>query len=90
MWQAALHGSQPVYNIGGHSTVTITELAKLVGEIMDVPLSIPVLQTEVVGAPEEVLLDLTRSETEFQKKIYVKLEEGLRATIQWQRLLYSS
>ena len=26
MWQAALNGTQPVYNIGGHSTVTIGEL----------------------------------------------------------------
>ena len=90
MWQAALHGTQPVYNIAGHSTVTISELAKLVAEISGVPLTIPESQVEVAGTPEEVLLDLTRSESEFQKSAYVNLEEGLCATIKWQRQLYAS
>jgi UDP-glucuronate decarboxylase len=90
MWQAALHGTQPVYNIGGHSTVTIGELAKLVGEITNVPVSFPATQAEVAGAPEEVRLDLTRPETEFRKSNHVSLEDGLRATIEWQRELYAS
>jgi len=90
MWQAALHGTQPVYNIAGHSTVTISELAKLIAEISGVPLTIPESQVEVAGAPEEVLLDLTRSESEFQKRTYVNLEDGLRSTIKWQRQLYAS
>lgn len=88
MWQAALHGTQPVYNIGGHSTVTIAELAKLVGQIVGVPVSFPAQSAEVAGAPEEVRLDLTRAETEFKKGSYVSLDDGLRATIEWQRQLY--
>lgn len=88
MWQAALHGSQPVYNIGGHSTVTIGELARLVGQIVGVPVSFPAQSAEVAGAPEEVRLDLTRPETEFKKINYVGLEQGLRATIEWQQQLY--
>jgi nucleoside-diphosphate-sugar epimerase len=90
MWQAVLHGTQPVYNIGGHSTLTIGELASLVGKIVGVPVSFPVQSAEVAGAPEEVRLDLTRPETEFQKTNYVSLEDGLRATIEWQRQLYKS
>ena len=88
MWQAALHGTQPVYNIGGHSTVTIGELARLVGQIVGVPVSFPAQSAEVAGAPEEVRLDLTRPETEFNKTTYVGLEQGLRATIEWQQQLY--
>jgi len=88
MWQAALHGTQPVYNIGGHSTVTIGDLARLVGQIVGVPVSFPAQSAEVAGAPEEVRLDLTRPETEFKKTKYVSLEDGLRATIEWQRQLY--
>lgn len=90
MWQAVLHGTQPVYNIGGHSTVTIGELAQLVGQLVGVPVSFPAQSTEVAGAPEEVRLDLTRPETEFKKTSYVGLEDGLRATIEWQRQLYKS
>jgi len=88
MWQVALHGTQPVYNIGGHSTVTIAELAQLVGKIIGVPVSFPTQSAEVAGAPEEVRLDLTRPETEFKKTTYVSLEDGLCATIEWQRGLY--
>ena len=88
MWQAALHGTQPVYNIGGHSTVTIGELARLVGQIVGVPVLFPAQSAEVAGAPDEVRLDLTRPETEFKKTSYVSLEDGLRATIEWQRQLY--
>ena len=90
MWQAALRGTQPVYNIGGHSTVTIGELARLVGQIVGVPVSFPAQAAQVAGAPEEVRLDLTRPETEFKKTNYMGLEDGLRATIEWQRQLYRS
>ena len=90
MWQAALHGTQPVYNIGGHSTMTIGELAKLVGQLIGVPVSFPAQSADVAGAPEEVRLDLTRAETEFNKNSYISLEDGLRATIEWQRQLYKS
>jgi nucleoside-diphosphate-sugar epimerase len=88
MWQAALHGKQPVYNIGGHSTVTIGELARLVGQVTGVPVSFPQQSSEVAGAPEEVRLDLTRPETEFNKTKYLGLEDGLHATVEWQRQLY--
>jgi nucleoside-diphosphate-sugar epimerase len=90
MWQAALHGTQPVYNIGGHSTVTISELARLVGKITGVPVWFPAQSAEVAGAPEDVRLDLTRPEAEFKKTSYVSLEDGLRTTIEWQRQLYKS
>jgi nucleoside-diphosphate-sugar epimerase len=88
MWQAALHGTQPIYNIGGHSTVTIGELARLVGQIVGVPVAFPAQSAEVAGAPQEVRLDLTRAETEFKKTTYLGLEDGLRATVEWQRQLY--
>ena len=90
MWQAVLHGKQPVYNIGGHSTVTIRELATLIGNITGVPVSLPKKQTKVAGAPKEVRLDLTRVESEFHKSDYVSLDDGLRATIDWQRGAYAA
>ena len=89
IWQAALHGAQPVYNIGGHSTVSIGELAKIIGGLTGAPVSFPAILAEVAGAPDEVRLDLTRAETEFCKSNYVSLEDGLRATIEWQRELYA-
>jgi len=88
LWQAALHGTQPVYNVGGHSSVTIAELARMVGSMTGVPVVFPDTQAEMAGAPGEVRLDLTRVENEFSKTDFVDLETGLQATIDWQRQLY--
>jgi len=90
LWQAALHGTQPVYNVGGHSTVTIADLARLIGDLTGSSVAIPSAQSRVAGAPAEVRLDLGRVEREFGKTSYVSLEEGLRATIDWQRGMYAS
>ncbi len=84
MFQIALRGTQPVYNIGGHSTLTIAELAETVGRLTGASVQLPPEHRVVLGAPEEVRVDLTRVEAEFMKTDYVALEAGLRATIDWQ------
>lgn len=88
LWHAALHGTQPVYNIGGRSTVTIAELANLIGSLTGAPVAFPATQKEMAGAPEEVRLDLSRVEGEFKKTSFVDMAAGLRRTIDWQRGLY--
>ena len=88
MWQSALFGVEAVYNIGGHSTITIAELARMNGQMVGVPVTSPGHSAEMLGAPAEVRLDLTRAETEFGKVDYVDLQDGLRATVDWQAELY--
>jgi nucleoside-diphosphate-sugar epimerase len=88
LWQVLLYGKEPVYNVGGRSTLTISDLARMIGKITGVTAVFPTTQAEIAGAPEEVRLDLTRVETEFGKRDYVCMEDGLRATIEWQRGLY--
>ena len=88
LWQILLYSREPVYNVGGQSTVMIADLARMIGELTGTTVVFPTTQAGVAGAPGEVHLDLTRVETEFGKTQYVGLEEGLRATIDWQRELY--
>ena len=88
LWQILLYGKEAVYNVGGRSTVTISDLAGMIGKMTGATVVFPTIQTEIAGAPEEVRLDLTRVETEFAKTRYTGLEEGLSATIEWQRELY--
>jgi len=83
-------GKQAVYNVGGHLYTSIAELARIIGDITNVPVIIPSHDLQVAGAPEILQLDLSRSETEFGKTEYVELEEGLKRTIAWQRLLYGA
>jgi nucleoside-diphosphate-sugar epimerase len=89
LWKILLYGKEPVYNVGGHTTSTILDLAFIIGKMTGVQVIVPEVQAGLAGAPAEVQLDLTRVETEFGKSNYVNLEDGLRATIEWQRSLYS-
>jgi nucleoside-diphosphate-sugar epimerase len=82
------YGKQAVYNVGSHSYTSIAGLAKMIGEITNVPVVFPSDESQVAGAPEILQLDLSRVETEFGKTEYVELEEGLKRTIAWQRELY--
>lgn len=84
-----LCGKEPVYNVGGHSAISIAGLARLIGTFIDVPVSFPEVSNSTPGAPAEVLLDTSRAEREFSKNTFVPLEEGLQRTINWQRQLYS-
>lgn len=88
LWRILLYGKEPLYNVGGRSVVTIAELARMIGDITGVPVTLPVAQEAVSGAPKEIRLDLTRVENEFAKTTYTELAEGLRATVEWQRGLY--
>jgi nucleoside-diphosphate-sugar epimerase len=89
MWNILLNGKEAIYNVGGHSKTTIGELAKKIGGLMDVSVIFPETSKVLAGSPEDVSLDMTKTETEFNKKGYVGLDEGLKRTIEWQKELYS-
>jgi UDP-glucuronate decarboxylase len=84
-----LQGCQPVYNVTGTSSVTILDMARAIGRQLDVPVSVPLQEAGLAGAPAEVSLDLGRYIAEFGKSSFVPFEEGLRRTIAWQRQLYA-
>ncbi|OYP21334.1 hypothetical protein CG709_08050, partial [Lachnotalea glycerini] len=90
MWEVLLHGIDAVYNVGGVYKNTISEVAKTIGKVMNVPVVYPDLTDEVNGSPEESWLDMTKVQREFIKTDYVALEEGILQTIEWYRLLQNS
>ncbi len=90
MWNILFKGREAVYNVAGHSGVTILDLAQRIGSYLKTPVTRPAKKPEgLVGAPKEVFLDMSKAEHEFNKKEYVDLTEGLRRTIEWQKLLYA-
>jgi nucleoside-diphosphate-sugar epimerase len=90
MWHILLHGKEHVYNIGGTSRTTIAKLAKLIGNIVNVPVIIPKSNKwTLASAPEDVRLDLHKVKKEFGKKEFVSFEDGVRKTIAWQKELYT-
>jgi nucleoside-diphosphate-sugar epimerase len=91
MWHILLSGNEPVYNVGGTSTVTIAGLARLIGELTGVRVVVPAAgKGGPSGAPEDVRLDLSRYAAEFGEKKFVPMGDGLQRTIEWQRSLYAS
>ena len=88
MWKILFVGTKPIYNLGGPDTITIAQLAQLIGAIMNIPISIPQTKEGIVGSPRELVLDLVRMKEEFNKTKFVSLKKGLKNTIDWQRNLY--
>ncbi len=88
LWNIILNGTQPVYNVGGRSIASVADIAKKVGELTGSEVVIPFGVPDTTGGPQNVRLDLSRTETEFGKIFYVNLNKGLRRTIEYQRKLY--
>lgn len=85
MWRILLEGEKPVYNVGGTSEITIADLARLIGDILGVPVKIPATGTSIIGSPSEVRLNLDRFINEFGQVDFLNLDEGLRRTVEWQK-----
>ena len=67
------------------SHTTIAELAALIGENLNVFVTFPEEEQGMFGAPREVFVDMNRALSEFGKKKFVSLEDGLARTIEWYR-----
>lgn len=90
LWQVLLRGREPVYNVGGLSRITIAELGRQVGRYIGASVEIPQEEGELGAAPDDVYLDMSLAQKEFNKTQYVSFEEGLARTIEWQKALYNS
>lgn len=86
MFRILLEGSQPVYNVGGNSTLSILNVAEKIGRMLDVPVRVPEDARPLAGAPAHVTLDMSRYEAEFGPLRYIDFDTGLRRTIDWHLL----
>ena len=97
LFNIILSGKELVYNVGGHSRTTIREIAEKIAEKTDSNVEVPDLpvgEQAVIkalgGAPEDVWMSTERADKEFEKAVYVPLDEGLDRTIAYQRILYEN
>jgi nucleoside-diphosphate-sugar epimerase len=80
-------GTDDIYNVAGNSRVKIIELAKLISELTGCELDIPESDDHSLsGAPDDVWLDLSKTLSLAKKLDFISLHEGLRRTLEWQKL----
>lgn len=79
------YGKDVVYNVGGVSCVTIKELADQIAEITKA--EVVTGEQGLIGAPEDVQLDLSKVINEFGME-FTPITYGLLETINYQKKLY--
>lgn len=83
IWDVLLYGKQNVYNIAGHSKISIYELAKIIASKLDADVVVPMTDHTVPGAIMNQRVNSSRVEEEFKKSVFVSLENGLQTTVDW-------
>lgn len=83
MWNVLLHGKQNVYNVAGYSEISIFDLAKQIGQVLNAEVICPPQDNTVPGAMMKQRVNSDRVEREFGKHSFVSMEEGLQRTVDW-------
>lgn len=78
-----LNGKEIVYNVCGKDTITIRGLAKLIAQNNQAKFNYIYKEGAINGTPLILTLDNNRYLSEFKKKAFVSLNEGLITTSQW-------
>ena len=86
LWNILLFGREPIYNVGAKEKITILGLAQKVAKILGAEVVLP--QGKGAGVPGAAPLErlgINKIETEFGKKAFLPLDEGMERTISWMR-----
>lgn len=78
-----LSGKEIAYNVCGKDTTTIRGLAKFIARITQAKFNYKFKERAVKGTPLILTLDNNRYLSEFKKKAFVSLNEGLVITSEW-------
>lgn len=82
------NGKKMIYNVGGVSILKISDLAMLIGRILNTEVVIPKKSNSLVGNPNVVNISIERYLEEFGKNSFIPIEIGIMKTINWQKILY--
>jgi UDP-glucuronate decarboxylase len=89
LWNILLFGKEKLYNVGGDSKITILDLAKTIGVMMNKEVTTPESSNELIGNPKVVNISTKRYKDEFGENKLVNINDGLTKTINWQKKIYT-
>lgn len=82
-------GKSKIYNIGGKETISIKQLAKIIGDIQNKKITLPAnSEKKQRGSPKNAFVNINKYEKEFGKFKMTSLKIGIKKTIDWQKKLY--
>jgi len=87
LWKILFEGKERLYNVGGNEKISILDLANNIGNILNAPVKLNT-NLSLDGSPSEVGLNIDKIKNEFNPT-FTKLNDGLKKTIKWQKLLYN-
>lgn len=79
-------GKETTYNIAGQESITIKSLAKKITNILNIKLQIK-NNDALPGSPADISLSIKRYVDEFGKINLTKIDDGLKKTLDWHKLL---
>ena len=90
LFSILLRGKHEVYNVAGTSDISIRELANTIANLTGTKATFPDGANHLgdSSAPALVKSSIDNYVQEFRKSKFIDLVEGLKRTINWQRLLY--
>lgn len=88
MLQIMLHGKNVTYNVAGTEKITIRQLAKKIGKITKCQVSLR-KNKSLAGSPKNIWVSMKRYKNEFNSLKLIKIDEGLKKTINWHYKLNS-
>lgn len=89
MLNITIFGKETTYNIAGQESVTIKSLAKKIADIFNIKLLIK-NNDSLLGSPANISISIKRYVDEFGKISLTKIDDGLKKTIDWHKLLMNN
>lgn len=82
-----INGKSMVYNLCGNETIKIRSLAKKIAKINSAKLINAKKNHSITGTPNKTIISNDKYKSEFSKKNFINLTNGLTATSNWFQLL---
>jgi nucleoside-diphosphate-sugar epimerase len=82
-----LNGKDVIYNVSGVSKLSILELSRKIGTILNKEVEVGESSDGLIGNPKTVNISIEKYLNEFNKE-FIPIEVGLDNTIKWQKELY--
>jgi dTDP-glucose 4,6-dehydratase/UDP-glucuronate decarboxylase len=82
-----VRGQDLVYNVGNDNISSILEIAEIISKNNDVTVILPEKDDNIEGTPKCLILDTAKYKKEFNKNRFVTVEEGLKKTNEWIKMI---